>query len=169
MAQFLGQRKNEKVLFLFRRHILTTRKGLLLLLIFTVLGCIPPLIWPNDSRMYISFAGGFIMGLILWLYYYVLWYFTVYIVTNERIRQVSQKSFFSKSVIDLDLDRVENISYNVPGFFGSLFGYGTIIIQTLVGDLTISYVSKPEKIYNRLQNTLNYTIRKRGRDVKKAV
>lgn len=109
------------------------------------------------------------MGLILWLYYYVLWYFTVYIVTNERIRQVSQKSFFSKSVIDLDLDRVENISYNVPGFFGSLFGYGTIIIQTLVGDLTISYVSKPEKIYNRLQNTLNYTIRKRGRDVKKAV
>lgn len=163
-AGFLGQRKGEKVLFLFRRHIMTMRKGLYCLFIALLLGSIPPFIWADDSRMYWSFVAGFVIGLILCLYYYILWYFTVYIITNERIRQVSQKSFFKKTVIDLDLNRIESISYTIPGFFGSICGYGTIVIQTLVGDLVISYVGHPEKIYNKLQNVLNYVLKKRRKN-----
>ena len=165
MAQaFLGQRKDEKILFLFRRHIITMRRGLYFMLLFTLLGCVPPLIWASDSRMYLSFVIGFALGLSLWFYYYIMWYFTVYIVTDERIRQVSQKSFFKKTVIDLDLSRVESVSYSIPGFFGSIYGYGTIVVQTLVGDLVISYVRHPEETYNKLQNTISFMIKKRGRN-----
>ncbi|MDR1032724.1 MAG: PH domain-containing protein [Candidatus Nomurabacteria bacterium] len=160
MAQaFSGQRQGEKVLFLFRRHVLTARKGLYSLLICMVIGMVPPLIWSSDSRVFLVPVAGLLVGLVLAAYHYTLWYFTIYIVTSERIRQVSQKGFFRKSVVDLDLMQIQSLNYSVPGVFASVFDYGTIVIQTIVGDLVISNVAHPEKIYNKLHNAYEYVIR----------
>jgi hypothetical protein len=83
-----------------------------------------------------------------------MWYFTIYLVTDQRIRQVTQKGFFGKDVVELRLSKIQNISYNVPGFSGEVFGYGTIVIQTFVGDLVIRHVEHPAKTYNRLQDAV---------------
>ncbi|HEY5695247.1 MAG TPA: PH domain-containing protein, partial [Candidatus Saccharimonadales bacterium] len=53
------------------------------------------------------------------------------------------------------LSKIQNISYNVPGLSGEIFGYGTIVIQTLVGDLVIHKVEHPDKIYNKLQDAVS--------------
>ena len=37
---------------------------------------------------------------------------------------------------------------------GELFGFGTIVIQTYVGDLTIRNAEHPQKIYNLLQDAV---------------
>jgi Bacterial membrane flanked domain. len=116
--------------------------------------------------MIIALLGFSSLGLIFLAYHYVLWYFTIYIVTNERIRQISQKSFFRKTVIDLDLSKIQSISYDIPGFSGSMFGYGTIVMQTAVGDLIISSAAYPEKVYNRLQNAVDTASRKQDNDDK---
>jgi len=84
----------------------------------------------------------------------ICWHFSVYIVTNQRIRQVSQRGLFKRTVVDLGLDKIQSVSYNVPGLMGGVMGYGTLLIQTQVGDMTISMVSQPEKTYNRIQNLL---------------
>lgn len=55
-------------------------------------------------------------------------------------------------MVDLGLDKVQSISYEVPGISGGVFGYGTLLLQTQVGDMKISRVKKPEKIYNVLQD-----------------
>ncbi len=151
---FDGQREGEEVKFIFRRHIATARGGLRFLIVMLVIGIGAMALWPNVSYMFWVFLGCTIIGLIGLLYAYMLWYFSIYIVTDERIRQVSQKGLFRKTVIDLGLDRVQSISYEVPGFFSGIFHYGTILIQTAVGDLTISKVPKPEKVYNKLQNLI---------------
>lgn len=67
----------------------------------------------------------------LFSYQFMNWYFTIYIVTNERIRRIVQHGFFGRDVFDIDLDKIQNISYSIPGFFGEVFHFGTIIIQTL--------------------------------------
>lgn len=85
----------------------------------------------------------------------MLWYFSIYVVTNERIRQIRQKGLFRKSVVDLGLDKIESISCEVPGVMGGIFGYGTLMVQTAAGDLVISSVSKPSSVYNKLQNVMN--------------
>ena len=149
---FDGQREGEEVVFIFRRHILTAKKGLFFLIIMSVLGILPLIMWPGDSRMFWIFLGAFAIGVLGALYSYILWYFSIYIVTNERIRQVVQKGLFRKTVVDLDLDKIHSISLNVPGIFGGIFGYGTIVVQTGVGDLVISMVSHPKKVHNKLQN-----------------
>lgn len=92
----------------------------------------------------------------------MMWYFTVYLVTNQRIRQITQRGFFGKDVVELRLSKIQNISYNIPGFSGEIFGFGTIVIQTFVGDLVIRNVEHPEKTYNKLQDAVSTAVETQG-------
>jgi len=159
---FEGQRPGEEVVFVFRRHIIAMRKGFYLLLAPLVITAIPPLIWQSNLELFLLPLGGFILGLLLFFYHFVLWYFTIYLVTNQRIRQVTQKGLFGKDVVELRLSKIQNISYNIPGFSGEIFGFGTIVIQTFVGDLVIRYVEHPEKTYNKLQDAVSGAIERQG-------
>lgn len=152
--QFDGQREDEEVEIVFRRHIIALRKGFYLLLVpFAVLS-IPALIWPVDIRLFYLAIAGFVIGLLLFAYQWVGWYYTYFILTDQRLRQVSQKGLFGRSVVDLGLNKIQNISYNVPGFTGEVLGFGTIVIQTYVGDLILDRIHHPDDIYNKLQDTV---------------
>ena len=70
------------------------------------------------------------------------------------MRQVRQKSLFKRSVVDLSLQKIESVSCDVSGLRATMFGYGTLLVQTVAGDLVMSYVSCPEKVYNELQNAI---------------
>lgn len=159
---FEGQRPGEEVLHVFRRHIIAMRKGFYLLVIPLAITAIPPLIWQSNLELFLLPLGGFILGLILFSYHFIIWYFTIYIVTNERIRQITQRGIFGKDVVELRLSKIQNISYNIPGFAGEIFKFGTIVIQTFVGDLVIRYVEHPEKTYNKLQDALNAALETQG-------
>lgn len=159
---FEGQRPGEEVLFVFRRHIIAMRKGFYLLLIPFALSALPVLIWQDNVGLLISPAIGLGLGLLLFFYHWMMWYFTVYIVTNQRLRQVTQKGFFGKDVVELRLSKIQNISYNIPGFTGEVFGFGTMVIQTFVGDLVIRYVEHPDKTYNKLQDAVSDAVETQG-------
>lgn len=151
---FDGQREGEEVKFIFRRHIFTAKKGLFFMIFMIAAGIVPMVIWQGNSSLFWAFLCCVGLGILGFLYSYMLWYFSIYIVTDQRIRQISQKGVFKKTVVDLGLDKIQSISYGVPGIIAGIFGYGTILIQTGVGDLVISQVSKPSRIYDRLQNVL---------------
>lgn len=160
--EFEGQRPGEEVLFVFRRHIIAMRKGFYLLLIPFALSALPVLIWQDSVELLISPLIGFTVGLLLFFYHWMMWYFTVYIVTNQRLRQVTQRGFFGKDVVELRLSKIQNISYNIPGFTGEVFGFGTMVIQTFVGDLVIRYVEHPDKTYNKLQDAVSTAVETQG-------
>jgi len=153
-SDFDGQREGEELLFIFRRHIIAMRKGFWLLLLPFAISSIPVFIWPSTIQVYLSPIIGLGIGLIFFFYHLLMWYYTVYLVTDERLRQVTQKGFFGKDVVELNLSKIQSISYNVPGFSGEVLGFGTIVIQTFVGDLVINKVEHPEQIYNKLQNAV---------------
>jgi len=153
-ADFDGQREGEELLFVFRRHIIAMRKGFYLFLIPFAVSALPVFFWPSTLEIYYIPLAGFLIGLVLFLYHFLMWYYTIYIVTNQRIRQITQHGFFGKDVVELGLSKIQNISYNIPGLSGELFGFGTIVIQTYVGDLIINKAEHPEKIYNKLQDAV---------------
>ena len=152
---FDGQREGEEVQFVFRRHFLTAKSGVIFLILMIMIGVGLTLLWPNNMMIFETFLALILVGVLGFLYSYILWYFSIYIVTNQRIRQISQRGLFKKSVVDLGLDKIQSISYGVNGIRAGLMGYGTIVIQTAVGDLVISMVKNSEKIYNDLQNLIN--------------
>lgn len=151
---FEGQREGEVLLFVFRRHIIAMRKGFYLLLIPFALSAIPPLIWQTNLELFLLPVGGLLLGIVLFSYHFIMWYYTIFLVTNQRIRQVTQRGFFGKDVVELSLSKIQNISYTVPGLSGEMFGFGTIVIQTYVGDLVIHHAEHPDKIYNNLQDAI---------------
>lgn len=130
------------------------RKGFYLLMIPFMVSAVPPLIWQDKLELFLLPLGGLLFGLLLFSYHFLMWRYTYYLVTNQRIRQVTQKGFFGTDVVELALAKIQNISYNVPGFSGEVFKFGTIVIQTFVGDLVIHNVEHPAKIYNRLQDAV---------------
>lgn len=153
--QFNGQREGEELLFIFRRHIIAMRKGFYGLLVPFALLSIPPLVWQDNLWLFLLPLVGLVVGLIIFSYYFLMWRYTYYLVTDQRIRQTTQKGFFGTDVVELTLSKIQNISYNIPGFSGEVFGYGTIVIQTFVGDLIINNVDHPENIYNKLQDAVS--------------
>jgi len=148
---FSGQRDNEEFIFMFRRHIISMRKGFYGLLIIFALSCIPTFIFLTYDMLLIA-LGGFVLGLVFFMYHFMIWYFSIYIVTDQRIRQITQKGFFSRSVIDIPLSKIQSITFSIPGLFADMFKFGTINIMTIVGDLEIKNVEHPEQIYNNLQD-----------------
>ncbi len=153
-ADFDGQREGEQLLFVFRRHMIAMRKAFWLFLIPFAVSALPVFIWPSTLEIYWSPLVGFTIGLVLFLYHFLMWYYTVYIVSDQRLRQVTQRGFFGKDVVELGLSKIQSISYNIPGLSGELLGFGTIVIQTYVGDLVINKVEHPEQIYNKLQDAV---------------
>ncbi|HVI69667.1 MAG TPA: PH domain-containing protein, partial [Magnetospirillaceae bacterium] len=115
---------------------------------------IPVLLWPeNPNNLWVA-LGGLALGLILFFYQWVGWYFSLFIVTNQRLRQITQKGFFNRSVIDLGLSKIQNISYNIPGLSGAMFRFGTLVVQTYVGDLYLDKIEHPQKIYDQITDAI---------------
>jgi len=149
---FDGQREGEEVVLVFRRHIIALRKGFYSILIPFFLASLPVLFFPGELTYLYVALGGLVLGLILFFYHWIGWYFTIFILTDERLRQTTQKGIFGKSVIDLPVSKIQNISYTIPGLSGELFGFGTIVIQTYVGDLILDLIHQPGEVYNKLQD-----------------
>ena len=57
--------------------------------------------------------------------------------------------------MDLPLSKIQSVNFEVPGFFGEIFHFGTINILTIVGDLEIKNVEHPEDIYNKIQDAIS--------------
>lgn len=153
-TNFEGQHDDEEVLFTFRRHPIAMRKGFYALLIPFLIASIPVLLWPENLDNLLIAFGGLGVGIILFFYHWMGWYFSVFIVTDQRLRQITQKGFFNRSVIDIGISKIQNISYNVPGFTAATFGFGSLVIQTYVGDLYLDKLHQPEKVFNELLQVL---------------
>ena len=74
---------------------------------------------------------------------------------RKHIRQITQKGFFGRRMMDLPLSKIQSVNFEIPGFFGDIFHFGTINIFTIVGDLEIKNVEHPEDVYNRLQDAIS--------------
>lgn len=156
---FKGQFDGEEVLLVFKRHPIVMRKGLLLLMGTIVVGAFAGLFMSRNAitmgDFFSQFFGpigiGVLVGAILLAYYWIGWYHSVCIVTNVRFIQINQKGIFkSRSVNDIDLKRILSVNYEVRGLLENVLGFGTIIIQTLVGDLYIAKVPHPAQTQSKI-------------------
>ncbi len=151
---FEGQFEGEEVLFVFRKHPIVMRKGLILSMLALLVGTIPGLIKPEYSIFFGGLAGGFLLAILVFVPSWIIYWYSVFIVTNQRLLQITQKGFFNKSVVDLGLNKVQSIHYEIKGIEATVFGFGTIMIQTYMGDLVIHDVHHPANVVRDLSEVL---------------
>jgi hypothetical protein len=151
---FADQFEDEEVLFVFRKHPIVMRKGLIFGLLPLVLGTCVVFIKPTYQALGLGLLAGLIVGALIMLPFWITWHFSVFIVTDKRLIQVTQKGFFHKSVIDMGLNQIQMVNYQVAGLQETLLGFGTIMMQTFVGDLVIHEIPHPAKIQKKLLEIL---------------
>jgi hypothetical protein len=153
---FEDQFDDEEVLFVFRKHPIVMRKGLVLGMLGPLIGILPAAVNPNLGFGFFfgGLGAGVLLGILLFLPDWISWHFSVYIVTNQRFIQINQKRLFHRAVADLGLNQVQSINYEVSGLQETLLGFGTIKMQTYVGDLIVHDVHHPAKIQKKLLGIL---------------
>lgn len=147
---FEDQFDDEEVLFVFRKHPIVMRRGFILAMLAILLGTVPSLFKPEYSVYLIGLACGIVLGMIIMLPGWIGWWFSVFIVTNQRLIQITQRGLFHRSVIDMRLNQIQMINYEVSGIQETLLGFGTIMMQTYVGDLVIHEIHHPAAIQKKL-------------------
>lgn len=153
---FADQFDDEEVLHVFRHHPVVMRKGLVLAMFGPLLGIIPAAVKPELGFGFFfgGLAAGFVFGILCFLPSWISWYFSVFIVTNQRFIQITQKGLFRRSVADLGLSQIQSVNYEIAGLQETLLGFGTIKMQTYVGDLIIHDVHHPGKIQKKISTIL---------------
>jgi len=162
---FPDQFDDETVLFVFRKHPIVMRKGLvfgmgawligpLYTLILTFVYAHNPEKYPSMAFFGLSFLASVALGSLILLPYWISWYFSVFIVTDQRLIQITQKGLFHRSVVDMGLGQIQMVNYEISGLQETLLGFGTISMQTFVGDLVIHEIHHPGKIQKQLLNIL---------------
>lgn len=149
---FADQFDDEEVLFVFRKHPVVMRKGLVFGSIGPLLGVIPAAVKPELGFGFFfgGLAAGIVLGGLIFFPYWMAWFYSLFIVTDQRLIQITQKGLFNKSVVDLGLNHIRSINYEVVGLQETLLGFGTILLQTYFGDLVIHDVPHPGKTTKKL-------------------
>jgi len=151
---FADQRDDEEVLLVFRKHPVVMRKGLIIGMVCLMLGVVPSLIKPEYKFFFIGLGIGFLVGLIAYSPSWISWFYSVFIVTDQRFIQITQKGLFHRSVVDIGLNQIQMVNYEVAGVQATLLAFGTIIIQTYMGDLVIHEVHHPARTQQALLGIL---------------
>jgi hypothetical protein len=153
---FEDQLDDEEVLYVFRKHPVVMRKGLVLACLGPLAGVLPAAIKPDlgFGWFFGGLGAGFLIGALLIFPYWIAWYYSVFIVTDQRFIQITQKGLFHRSIVDLSLQQIQSLNYEVSGIQETLLGYGTILLQTYVGDLVIHDIHHPGHIYKKMTTIL---------------
>ncbi|MBU0625712.1 PH domain-containing protein [Patescibacteria group bacterium] len=161
--ELIHKKSGEQVVFFLRRHIIVFIGGMLLIIfmMFIPFGAywLINANWPqllNDTLI------GPIMKLVASAYYFWVWlflfsnfidyYLDAWIVTNDRILNVEQSGLFNRTVSELDLINIQDVTSEVHGVLPFLFGYGDVFVQTAAekSRFVFEQVPQPEEIRKRL-------------------
>lgn len=153
---FEDQFDDEEVLYVFKHHPIVMRKGLVFGMLGPLVGILPAAIKPELGFTYFfgGLAAGFIFGGLIMLPSWIGWNFSIYIITDQRFLQIKQKGLFHRSVADIGLSQIQSVNYEIAGLQETMLAFGTIKLQTYVGDLIIKDVHHPEKIQKKLATIL---------------
>jgi len=159
---FEDQFDDEEVLYVFRKHPIVMRRGLIFGSLGLLVGPLYTLILtytssanpPTMTFFYLSFLASVVVAALLFFPSWMSWYFSVFIITDQRFIQITQRGFFHRSIVDMGLSQIQMVNYEVRGIQETLLGYGTIMMQTMVGDLLIHYIHHPAKIQKHLLEIL---------------
>lgn len=153
---FADQLDDEEVLYVFHKHPIVMRKGLVFGMFGPLIGVLPATFKPELGFGW--FFGGMLLGVLLGVLIYlpswINWHFTTCVVTNQRFIQYVQKGLFHRTVNDIGLNHIQSMNYSIAGFWETVLDFGTITMQTYMGDIEIHNVYHPAKTSNQIQEIL---------------
>lgn len=175
IEDLVHMKPGEKVIYSLRRHPIIFVGDVLLILILVAA---PLGLYFGIGLMWPELLSGPISGPVLILtasaYYFLVWlffmmnfvdyYLDLWIVTNDRVLNVEQHSLFSRTISELDLANVQDVTSEVKGVLAFVFGYGNVYIQTAAekGRFVFEQVHDPEEIRKNMLEIVSEDRKREG-------
>lgn len=129
---------NEEILMLIRRHWFALFRHVA---IIAALFLIPSFFFTfvdlagklgAETQSIINFVFSlYILGLML--YAFIVWtdyYLDVWIITNQRLVDIEQMGLFHRTISEIPMSRIQNVTLEIPGFIQTLLRFGNIRVET---------------------------------------
>lgn len=133
-VKFETQNEGETVLLLLRSHPVVNLSWIALVLL---LAPIPffwgsfPLIESLTPTLSLFVSILWYLGLALFaLMKFLSWFYSVFIVTDERVIDVDFYGFLYKNIDVTQIKNIEEVNYSQAGVLAHTFNFGNVIVQT---------------------------------------
>ncbi|MBD3251701.1 PH domain-containing protein [Candidatus Uhrbacteria bacterium] len=141
LSNIPGSRPDEQTIFFLRRHwfvMIPVILGFLVVLIlpvavYYIIRAQIPGYFDTDANFTLYVLGASMFFLYAWLFLFqnfIDWYLDIWIVTNYRIINIEQVGLFGRTMSELMLYNVQDVTSEINGFIRTIFDYGVIHIQT---------------------------------------
>lgn len=137
---FPGQQPDEKIHLITRQHVFVLFKQLAVWLLFVALlilfdnfalTAFPNLQKDPAVQIVNLFKTIYLMFLVAAAFsVWILYYLNVQIVTNERVVDITQKNLLFHTTSELNLARIQDVTAEIKGVFGTFFNFGNVYVQT---------------------------------------
>ncbi|MFO0702424.1 MAG: PH domain-containing protein [Candidatus Andersenbacteria bacterium] len=161
---FEGQHPNERIIIFTRQHWIVLVSAILSIVLIEAvfIGAVVVVLYAlhlpfaGQTRLIVTVLASvlLLMGWLLLFVRFVTYYLDVWILTDERIVQVKQRSLFNREIDEFELSTVQDVSSQVRGVLGTFLGYGTIFVQTAAArDLfDFNFIPRPSKVEETILN-----------------
>jgi hypothetical protein len=157
-VNFENREKEENVVLLLRRHPITNVGWLLaaamMLIAPLVLLHFPILSFLPTRFQFVAVLGWYLVSFAFVLQKFAVWFYDIFIITNERVLDIDFYNLIYKEVTDASLDKIQDVTYSVGGVASAVFNYGEVTIQTAgeIENLQFEAVPWPDKVAKILQD-----------------
>ncbi len=161
---FPGQEPDEKIILSLHRHWFVFLSKILLWL-GLALG--PAIVWivatgvagwqlqQNSLGFGLLVAAASLYYLFIWMMLFGFWldyYLDYFLVTDRRVVDIEQSGLFNRSIAELRLYRIQDVTSEAKGFWSTILRFGNVYIQTAAEKerFVFEQVAHPELVVKQL-------------------
>lgn len=167
--RFVTQQEDEDVVLLLRAHPITNLGWILLVAVMLVL---PGILLATG--MFADVSGKYVfVGRLAWylvtlmfaMEKFLYWYYSVFVVTNERLVDIDFENLLYRVVTYANLDHIEEPAMVTGGFIRSLFQYGDVFVTTAskMPSVEALAVPRPQKVVDIISRLAEELVKRRQR------
>ncbi len=159
IKHLIKQKEYERIEHILRRHVVTFFPEVFL---FVVLSSIPVVLWflaqalfpllfshPAWFPIFVLGLSAYSLGVfVIFFTQFIDFYLDLWVVTNDRIVDVEQFGLFARTISEVDLFRLQDVTTDIHGFFPTIFKYGDVVVKTASDNKSIVFknVYRPNHI-----------------------
>jgi uncharacterized membrane protein YdbT with pleckstrin-like domain len=132
--RFVAKDSNERIVLFLRRHPITNLGWILIsILMFSapmVLSSFPLLSFLPENFQLVAVLGWYMISIAFAFESFLNWFFSVYIVTDERIFDVDFINLIYREISEANIDQIQDVTTRMGGVIRTMFNYGDVYIQT---------------------------------------
>lgn len=131
----------EELLLKIRKHWFLVFMDFAMIKFFALLPFIVIFLFPSlvtgvaQQPVMMILSAWFLLCIIAFATVWTTYYLDLWVVTNKRIVVMEQISLFHREETTMRMERIQDTTIEVPGFFASFFNYGNLTVNT-AGDHT---------------------------------